>query len=258
MQKDKQLRRKKLISIDVCIGDKRDFIDKIFYLASHKVSSYICVANVHMLVEAYRDKEFANVVNSADIITPDGMPLVWALRLLYGIKQERIAGPDLMPEILKMAENKGRSVFLYGSTQKVLNQIVSRIKREFPNLKISGYISPPFRRLTKKEQEDIISKINNARADIILVSLGCPKQEKWMAQMRGRIASVMIGVGAAFPIYARELKRAPVWMQKIGLEWFYRFMQEPSRLFKRYAVTNSVFLYLLIKTYLEKLINKKA
>ena len=218
-------------------------------MAKQRKSGYICVANVHMLVEAYDNENVKIAVNNAQIITPDGVPLVFALKMLYNIKQDRVAGMDLFPELLKELEKNKLKVFLYGSTNEVLKKVNDRIKREFPNLNVVGSFSPPFRNLTPKEKQDIIKLINNSEANLVFVSLGCPKQELWMYEMYGKINSTMIGVGGAFPVYAGIVKRAPKWMQDVGLEWFYRFMQEPRRLFKRYAYTNSKFIYLFTKEY---------
>ena len=246
------LQRRKVISINISTGKYKDFIKEILFLAKKKESSYICVANVHMTIEAYNDENFKNIVNSADIITPDGMPLVKALKLLYRVEQDRVSGPDLMPDLLRKAESQGLSVFFYGSTEEVLKAIIKRARVEYPKLQIAGTYSPPFRELTGEEKEEIAELINDSGANIVFVSLGCPKQEKWMAEMKGKINAVMIGVGAAFPIYAGTQKRAPRWMQKLVLEWFYRLCQEPRRLFKRYFYTNFKFLYLISKELFRK------
>jgi len=247
-----KLERKRVISIDVSIGPYESFIDQILKLASKRKSSYICAANVHMTVEAYKNKGFQQVVNNANLVTPDGMPLVHALKLLYGIKQDRVAGMDLMPDLLKKAEAEGLPVFFLGSTKEVLDMILERLSLEHPDLKIAGVYSPPFRPLTAKEHEGIENILNNSGAAIIFVSLGCPKQEMFMARMKGRVNAVMLGVGAAFPVYAGLRKRAPRWMQRLSLEWLYRLGQEPRRLFKRYAYTNTLFIYLLLKELLKK------
>ncbi len=211
-----------------------------------------------MMIEAQFDKSFANIVNNADIVTPDGKPLCWALKLLYGIRQERIAGMDLLPVLLKIAKEENISVYFYGGTQEILSHTGLFISRYYPSLKVAGMYSPPFRKSTIREDEDIIEEINNSGAGLVFVVLGCPKQEKWMAAMKGRINAMMIGIGGALPVIIGMQKRAPHWMQKSGLEWLFRLMQEPRRLFKRYLVTNSIFLYLLLKEFIKiKLIKKK-
>ena len=246
------LEKRKIISINVSIGKYQEFVNEIIKLAHRKESNYVCVANVHMLVEAYNNKDFQKVVNDAVITTPDGMPLVKALKLLYNIEQDRVAGMDLFPDILREAQKEKLSVFFYGSTKKVLELIVKKSTQMFPNLKIAGVISPPFRPLTSEEKENIIKQINKAEPNIVFVSLGCPKQEKWMNEMYGEINSLMIGVGAAFPVFAGIRKRAPIWMQRYYLEWFYRLLQEPKRLLWRYLYTNTKFVYLLLREILKE------
>ncbi|GAB4043909.1 WecB/TagA/CpsF family glycosyltransferase [Spirosoma litoris] len=244
--------KRKIISINVTCQSYSDFVQKLTSLAAAKSSSYICVANVHMCIEAYKDKAFAAVVNGADIITPDGMPLVKALRLLYGIDQDRVAGMDLLPDLLKESENRKISVFFYGGTQTMLDKTADYCKKHYPALQLAGFISPPFRALTTSEEEEYINHINASKAGFVFVALGCPKQEKWMAAMKGKINASMVGIGGALPVMVGMQKRAPDWMQKASLEWLYRLGQEPKRLFKRYAVTNTMFIVFLFKQWLFK------
>ena len=202
-----------------------------------------------MLIEAYKDKNFNQIVSQADMSTPDGVPLRIAMRLLYGIRQERIAGMDALPDLLQEAEKRKKKVFFYGGTQDVLDAMTTRINRELPHLSIAGAYSPPFRKLTEEEERGVVDQINGSEADLIFVALGCPKQEKWAAAHRGKIKGCMLAVGAAFAVYAGQQSRAPKWMQTLSLEWFYRFTQEPGRLWKRYLLTNSLFLFLFVKNY---------
>ena len=241
------MRKRKIISIYISEISYKDSLNRIIELARQKKSSYVCIANVHMLVEANKDKEFANVVNNADLVTADGMPIVKSMKSLYGIKQDRIAGMDLLPDIMKASEKNQLSVFFYGSTTEVLNLIKNKIGTDFPHLITAGFYSPPFRDITEKEENDIINLIGKSKANIVFVGLGCPKQEKWMAKMKGKINSAMIGVGGAFQVYSELQKRAPKWMQKNGLEWLFRFFQDPKRLWKRYLTTNTSFIYLFLK-----------
>jgi len=246
------MNRLNVLSIPVSTGTYAEFKKNLVLAAEAKQSQYTCVANVHMLIEAYKNKRFAQVVKHAAYITPDGKPLTWALRLLHGVKQERIAGMDLLPDLLKQAEEKNLPVFFYGGTDELLKITDTYLKKNFANLTIAGLHSPPFRQLTSLEEKRIAEKINNSGAAFVFVVLGCPKQEKWMASMLGRVNAVMIGVGGALPVMVGENRRAPRWMQNGGLEWVFRLMQEPGRLFKRYAVTNPLFLYLLTMAYLRK------
>lgn len=247
-----------LLSISVSTGSYDEFIGSILKSANAKESQYACVANVHMMMEAHRDTAFSNVVSNAGLITPDGKPLSWALRLLYGIKQDRVAGMDLLPDLLKKAAAQKTSVFFYGGSQVLLNKTKVFLQTNYPDLPVVGLYSPPFRELTKEEEHKVVELINNSGAGLVFVVLGCPKQEKWMAAMKGRINALMIGVGGALPVMIGEQKRAPYWMQKAGLEWVFRLAQEPARLFKRYAVTNSLFIYILLKEYLRLKFHKKA
>ncbi|WBL26010.1 WecB/TagA/CpsF family glycosyltransferase [Zunongwangia sp. HGR-M22] len=239
--------KKRLISIDISIKPYQEFIKDLTTLALNKNSSYTCVANVHMLVEAYNDRNFAAVVNNADMVTPDGMPLAKGLKQIYGIEQDRVAGMDLLPDLLSVSEKQNIHVLFYGGTQEMLDKTQEYCAENYPNLDIVGLISPPFRALSEEEEEDYAQLINESQAGFVFVALGCPKQEKWMASMRDKIRACMIGIGGALPVMIGLQKRAPVWMQKTSTEWLFRLSQEPKRLFKRYAYTNTLFVYLMIK-----------
>jgi N-acetylglucosaminyldiphosphoundecaprenol N-acetyl-beta-D-mannosaminyltransferase len=244
----------KNISLKISTGSYESFIANIVNLAKVRQSSYVCVANVHMLIEAYWDRSFQKIVLGADIVTPDGMPLAKSLKLLYGLKQDRVCGMDLLPDLLKESITNNLSVYFYGGTQKMLDQTGSYIEENYPSVNVAGFYSPPFRPLSAEEEDEIAEKINNSGANIVFVVLGCPKQERWMAGMKNKINAVMIGIGGALPVMIGMQQRAPKWMQDYSLEWLYRLKQEPKRLFKRYFVTNSLFLILL--TYV-KFRNKK-
>ncbi len=249
--------KKEIFNTYLSLGSFFEFTQKILENGQIRQSSYVCIVNVHSCIEGYTDKTYANIVNNADIATPDGMPLVKGLKWLYGIEQDKISGPDLMPVLLKEAANNGLKVFFYGSTDNVLHVLKEKFTQLYPQLMIAGFISPPFRPLSSEELQNDIDAINNAGTQILFVALGCPKQERWMAEMKGKIDAVMIGVGGAFPMLAGTEKRAPVWMQKNMLEWLYRLVQDPKRLFKRYAKTNSLFIYLIIKEKIKIILNLK-
>lgn len=238
-----------VLSLSVTTGKYKKVVEDISTLAQQGRGSYVCVANVHMLAEANRDAHFKEIVNNADIVTPDGMPLVWAIRLLYGIKQDRIAGMDMLPALLRKAEANQLPVYFYGGTPQMLQLTRASIQSQFPSLMLAGLYSPPFRELSSQEENDIIKEINASGARMVFVILGCPKQERWMASMKPHINACMIGIGGALPVMVGLQKRAPLWMQKSGLEWLYRLLQEPKRLFKRYFVTNSIFLWLFIRKW---------
>ncbi len=238
---------KQLLNIKISLGPYKSFVELLIGLAGREISEYVCVANVHMLIEAYKDNSYLSIVNNGVMVTPDGEPLTWGLKFLYGIRQERVAGMDLLPDLLAAAEKQNTSVGFYGSTEDLLKRTNEHLKKKYPKLQVAKLYSPPFRMMTPEEDFEIIKMFNESGARIIFVILGCPKQEKWMASMKDRIHAVMIGVGGALPVLIGVQKRAPLWMQHAGLEWLFRLGQEPRRLFKRYTTTNSMFIYLLIK-----------
>jgi N-acetylglucosaminyldiphosphoundecaprenol N-acetyl-beta-D-mannosaminyltransferase len=174
--------------------------------------------------------------------TPDGAPLAWLMRKIGWPDQQRINGPDLMWKLLSAAERLQVPIFLLGSTESTLNQLEKKLLVAFPSLSLAGQVSPPFRPMTTKENDELIALISASGARILFVGLGCPKQEKWMATYRQRLPMVMIGVGAAFDYHAGTLARAPIFWQRAGLEWLYRLAMEPKRLGRRYLITNTLFL----------------
>ena len=207
---------------------------------------YICVSNVHTTVMSYEDKEYRNIQNSAAMVLPDGKPLSVVSRRRGFKEAQKVSGPDLMPEMFRLSEEKGYTNYFYGSTEETLDKLKEALLTRYPKLKIAGMYSPPFRPLTKEEDEKIIQQINDTKPDFIWIGLGAPKQEQWMYAHRDKLSGVMLGVGAGFDFHAGTVKRAPVWMQKNGLEWLYRLTQDPKRLFKRYVVTNTKFLWYLL------------
>ncbi len=242
----------KIFTISISTGLYTDFVKQIVDLTDDAFSSYVCFANVHMTMEAYHDPDFSKVVNNADIVTPDGRPLSLFLKLFKGIQQDRICGMDLFPDILREAEKRGKSVYFYGNTPEVLEKIVGRIRMDFPSLAVAGTCSPPFRTLSLSEKDDVIREIGDAAPDLIFVSLGCPRQENWMAEHKGKFRGCMLGLGQAFNVFARLESRSPRWMQKYALDWLYRLYLNPGRLWKRYIVTNSQFLYLTLRHSLSR------
>ncbi len=215
--------------------------------AKERLSKAVCIANVHMLVEAHQRPDFAAVLRSADLVTPDGMPLVWMLKMLGVTNQDRVAGLDVLDSLCRKASLEGVSIFFLGSEQSILDAMRVRLEREFSNLVIAGMEPLPFRPLTSEEDKAIIQKVNDSGAGIVLVALGCPKQETWMLQHKGKINSVMVGLGGAFPVYAGLHKRAPLIVRSMGFEWLYRLGQEPKRLWDRYRRTIPIFIYLACK-----------
>ena len=205
--------------------------------------NYICVSNVHTTVMAYRDEAYRKVQNSGAMALPDGQPLSIVSRKRGFKDAQRVPGPDLMPRILKLSEEKGYTHYFYGSTEKTLEQLKKSMLDAYPKLQIVGMYSPPFRKLTEEEDEQIIKQINDTKPDFVWVALGAPKQENWMYQHQNKVNGLMIGVGAAFDFLAGTTKRAPAWMQKLCLEWVFRILQDPKRMLPRYLSTNFAFLY---------------
>lgn len=252
------IRRARVVSLDLSIGDYAEFQEVIIEAARRKQSKRICFANAHMIVEAKRNHKIAQAVNGSDWVAVDGVPLIWALRGLHRIEQERVAGMDLMPSLLYRAAEENLSVFFYGSTPEILDQTVKKCRQRFPGLVIAGIESPPFRSLTPQEEQESVDRITGSGAGLVFVALGCPKQELWMARMQGRIPAVMLGIGAALPLLAGSISRAPLWVRTAGMEWVYRLGQEPRRLLKRYLTVNSRYVWYLAAQFLESAPKKQS
>lgn len=211
-------------------------------------SRVVCVADAHMLIRGYWnqrhwDHKFGDVLYKADMVTPDGMPIVWMMRKLGKPRQERVAGMEIFRELCRRVQGRVK-VFFVGSEDQILRKIEKRLKVDFPKLQIAGMRSLPMGEAALDTNNELIKEINNSGASLVFVSLGCPKQEVWMHKHKDKINAVMIGVGGVFPIYARLLTRAPKWVQKMGLEWLYRLLQEPRRLWGRYRRTVPMFIWL--------------
>lgn len=248
-----ELVKRRVIGVDITTGSFEEQVWSILALGRSHRSSYVCCVNAHMTVEAHQDPGFAAVINGADLATADGMPVLRSVQLFHRIQQERVAGNDLLPALLAGAEREGLSVYFYGGDPKVLDAMVSRAAQEHPQLRIAGTCSPPFRPLTEAELGEHSSAINASGAHLIMVALGCPKQERWMAGMKGQVQGVMLGLGGAFLLYAGVDRRAPKWMRDLSLEWAYRFALEPGRLWRRYLLTNTIFIWLFFKEWARRL-----
>ncbi len=241
-----------LIGTLVCMLPFDEQINLIVDWAKKCQSKVVCVANVHMLIEAWQNPHFAEVLKQAELVTPDGMPLVWMMKLM-GVKHaQRVAGMDIFLAACQQASQHQISIFLLGSKPEVLDKICQRLRKEFPVLKIAGVESPSFRPLNSAPDMNIVHTINACGAGIVFVALGCPKQELWMAQHHQKIQAVMIGVGAVFPVYAGVLPHAPLVIQNAGFEWLFRLVQEPQRLWQRYAQTIPIFIWLSLKQIITK------
>ena len=204
---------------------------------------YLCVSNVHTTVMSYDDPAYCAVQNGGIMAIPDGGPLSSVGRKRGFSEMERTTGPDYLKEVLKISAEEGYRHYFYGSTEETLEKLRKALEEEYPGVQVAGMYSPPFRALSKEEDEDIIRMINDSKADFVWIGLGAPKQERWMAEHQGKVEGFMVGVGAAFDYLAGNISRAPMWMQKANLEWLYRLLQEPKRLFKRYFYTNTKFIW---------------
>jgi N-acetylglucosaminyldiphosphoundecaprenol N-acetyl-beta-D-mannosaminyltransferase len=217
-----------------------------WWIARHD-AHYVCITNIHGVIESQRDQGLRRIHNTAGLVTPDGMPLVWLSRLRGWTHVERVYGPDLLLALCERSVKMGYRHFFYGGDEHVPDRLAANLQQRFPGLRVEGAYSPPFRPLTDEEDEAIVKRINSARPDIVWVGLSTPKQEQWMAKHVGRLkASVLIGVGAAFDFHAGLKRQAPRWMQRNGLEWLFRLATEPRRLWRRYATTIPSFLWLCL------------
>ena len=221
-----------------------DATRRVVAWARNKESRYVCVAPVSTVIEAHDSAEFRRTVNGADLVTPDGMPVVWGLRICGHRSATRVYGPDLTLSVLKAAAREAIPVGFCGGTDMVLERLVEVAKNRFPGLPVAYAYAPPFRPLSLEEDRKIVDDINASGARILFVGLGSPKQERWMGAHCGRVRAVMLGVGAAFDFLTGQKPQAPRWMQQGGLEWLFRLLTEPRRLWRRYLFGNSKFLVL--------------
>lgn len=228
--------------IDMCVA-----LAEIDRWIATRQPHYVCVTGVHGVMESYRDSALRSIHNSAGLVTPDGMPLVWLSRLRGFRHVERVYGPDLMLAVCEKSVAAGYRHFLYGGTEETLDALRASLNRRFGGIQIVGCFSPPFRALSPVEDEEVVARIKSAAPDIVWVGLSTPKQERWMAEHVGRLGvPALVGVGAAFDFHAGIKAQAPRWMQRNGLEWFFRMITEPRRLWRRYLVNNPMFLYLVL------------
>jgi N-acetylglucosaminyldiphosphoundecaprenol N-acetyl-beta-D-mannosaminyltransferase len=231
-----------VLGIDIDVLDLQAATQQLLAWARARERRVVCICNVHSIITAQQQDAFRAAVASADMVTADGAPVAWMLRRQGATAQRRVCGPDLMLAYCQAAAAAGEPVFLLGSTEDTLNKLKGNLHARWPALRIAGTLSPPFRTLTDSDNQAIARAIAASGASSVWVSLGCPKQELWMAANRDRVAAPMVGVGAAFDFHAGNVQRAPLWMRQAGLEWLHRLFSEPSRLWRRYLVTNTLFL----------------
>ena len=223
------------------------------WIRNKAFGNYICISNMNDIVHSDKDINVSKATNAAALSVPDGMSLVFLARLKGFNIKKRIYGPDLMRDFLVVSNKRGYRNFFYGSTESTLKSLVCSLKEKFPSLTVAGTYSPPFGLLSKEEEGSIVNMINNSEVDVLWVGLGCPKQQLWMYRYKDRLrVPVMVGVGAAFDFLSGQKPQAPIWMQNSGLEWFFRLLKEPKRLWKRYLLGNLAFLYLAIKSLMSR------
>lgn len=239
----------RILGVNVCVTDMEQTKNLLKENIDELRGKYICVSNVHTTVTAYENPDYLEVQNGAAFVLPDGKPLSMVSRKRGFSNAQRVAGPTLMGEMFQDAHENGTKLkhYFYGGSEETIQKLGERLREQYPGLEIAGLVSPPFRPLSKEEDEEAIRRINESGADILWVGLGAPKQENWMKAHEGQVNAVMLGVGAGFDFHAGTVKRAPLWMQKLCLEWLYRLFQDPKRLFKRYMKTNFKFLRLVRK-----------
>lgn len=232
-----------IMSVDIAAIDMEWLVNYLNNNVKNLSGDYICVSNVHTTVTAYEDQEYCKVQNGGIMAIPDGGPLSTVGKRRGFKNMKRTTGPSLMGEIFKISAEKGYRHYFYGSTDETLEKLYTALLDACPGIQIAGMYSPPFRPMTEEEDKAIVERINETKPDFVWIGLGAPKQEKWMAAHQGRVKGLMVGVGAGFDYYAGNIKRAPEWMQKSNLEWVYRLLQDPKRLFGRYWHTNTKFIW---------------
>lgn len=222
-------------------------VSRIMQWGAGRESRYVSICDAHSIVLAGRNAAHGRHIAAADMVTPDGWPVAWMLRRTVDRTQQRINGPDLMWKLLGRAEELGLAVYFYGTTPQTLEALRTRLEAAFPRLRIVGMHSPPFRPLTPEEDEADVARINASGAQLVMTGLGCPKEDRWMFEHRGRVQAVTLGIGAGIDFWAGTVRRAPPWMRENGLEWLFRLGCEPRRLWKRYLVHNSLFVWGALK-----------
>ncbi len=243
------IQRVDVLGVGISVIDMTMALDEIGSWIANGHRRYVCVTGVHGVMESQRDPELLRIHNESGLTTPDGMPMVWAGRRAGATGMSRVYGPDLMLALAERAAELGWRSFFYGGKDGVPDQLVERLRERYPAFISVGTYSPPFRPLTPDEDEAIVRQINASGADLVWVGLSTPKQERWMAAHVGRIqAAALLGVGAAFDIHAGTLAQAPRWMQRAGLEWCYRLVREPRRLWRRYFYNNPRFILGIART----------
>jgi N-acetylglucosaminyldiphosphoundecaprenol N-acetyl-beta-D-mannosaminyltransferase len=245
-----EIDRVNILGVKVSALNMNQTIQRIIFWCSEKIPNYVCVTPAHGIMDCWSNPDLRSIFNGSGMTTPDGMAVVWLLKL-YGYKSvSRVYGPDLMLSVCQISISQNYRHFFYGGAPGVAEKLAENLRFRYPGLQISGIYSPPYRELTPDEDQNIIHQINTACPDIVWVGISTPKQERWMQEhVRKLNAPVLIGVGAAFDFLSGNKKQAPKWMQKYGLEWLFRFLSEPRRLWRRY-IKYPLFVILAMAQYL--------
>lgn len=237
-----------ILGVGISVVNQKLVLEIVQRWMNSNNSQYMSVCNVHTVMSCFRDPSLRRAVNGAGVVAPDGMPLVWIGRMQGHAQMGRVYGPDFMLALCRESQKPGYRHFFYGGVPGVPQALADELRRRYPDLQIAGFHSPPFRPLTSTEQQEDISRINATEPHVVWVGLGTPKQDRWVADHVGLIeGAVLIPVGAAFDFITGRLPQAPPWMRDSGLEWLYRFMTEPRRLWRRYLIDNSVFIFRLLE-----------
>lgn len=237
-----------ILGVKVSVVNLQKTISLVDYWITKGQKHYICVSDVHCIIQSQTDPEFRKIQNNSGLTVPNGMPLVWLGKLQHLNSIGCVYGPDLTLSLLQLAEQKGYPVFFFGNTTEVLKKLTDKLKNQFPQLNIAGVVPHPFRPLTKSENQKLISLINKSRSDILFVGTGAPRQELWIGRNWNKLnVPVALGVGATFDFLSGSKKNPPKWLQRIGFGWLFRLLTEPKRLFRRYLIGNSLFLYWIIQ-----------
>lgn len=247
MDRERTAPRVNVLGVGVSAVNIADTVATLHRWIHERGAHYVCVTGVHGVMESQRDPSLRRIHNDADLVTPDGMPLVWIGWASGHDRMTRVYGPDLLLAMCAAPSATQLRHFFFGSTPEVLSRLIDRLRIRFPHLNVCGTIAPPYHAISDDQDASLTDAINAASPDIVWVGLGTPKQERWMAAHLGRIdAPVLIGVGAAFDFISGAKRQAPRWMQRSGLEWLFRLGSEPRRLARRYLINNPAFLWQLL------------
>ena len=241
-----------ILGVNIEVNSYDELVQQCTAWARAGESHSVFFATVHMLMEAHDSATFRAKLITADKVNPDGMPLVWALRALGHSDACRVYGPDATEALLPAAQKSGIPIGFYGGTEATLAQLIGKVENRYPGIRIVFTMSPPFRPLSEAEDESIVQQISDSGARLLFVGLGCPKQEEWVIDHRGRIPAVMLAVGAAFDFLAGSKRQAPRWMMRNGLEWVFRLASEPRRLWARYLKHNPRFVALFLRQWMTR------